>query len=129
MVKKIIELDIEKCFDRISHSCIMERLIAPSKVKTGIFRCLKSGVSVQFPEQGTPQGGVISPLLANVALNGIEDVHTSLRYADDMVFILKPKDDADKILNKVKTFLAERGMNVSESKTKVTKATNGFNFL
>ncbi|NEO81683.1 reverse transcriptase domain-containing protein [Moorena sp. SIO4G3] len=135
--KRIIELDIEKCFgrrprfanDRISHTCIMERLIAPAKIKTGIFRCLKAGVSVQFPEQGTPQGGVVSPLLANVALNGIEELHTSLRYADDMVFLLKPKDDAEKILQKVKEFLAERGMNVSESKTKVTKATDGFVFL
>ncbi|NEQ63210.1 MAG: RNA-dependent DNA polymerase, partial [Moorea sp. SIO4A1] len=107
----------------------MERLIAPAKIKTGIFRCLKAGVSVEFPEQGTPQGGVVSPLLANVALNGIENIHTSLRYADDMVFILKPKDDAEKILKKVSAFLAERGMNISQEKTKVTKATDGFDFL
>ncbi|NEO66825.1 MAG: RNA-dependent DNA polymerase, partial [Moorea sp. SIO4G2] len=71
----------------------------------------------------------VSPLLANVALNGIEDIHTSLRYADDMVFILKPKDNAEKILQKVKDFLAERGMEISEEKTKLTKATNGFDFL
>ncbi|NEO95804.1 MAG: RNA-dependent DNA polymerase [Moorea sp. SIO3G5] len=127
--KRIIELDIKKCFDRISHTCIMERLIAPAKIKTGIFRCLKAGVSVEFPEQGTPQGGVVSPLLANVALNGIEDIHPSLRYADDMVFILKPKDDADKILQKVKEFLEERGMEISEEKTKLTKTTDGFDFL
>ncbi|WP_424103037.1 reverse transcriptase domain-containing protein [Moorena producens] len=127
--KRIIELDIKKCFDRISHNSIMERLIAPAKIKTGIYRCLKAGVSVQFPDQGTPQGGVVSPLLANVALNGIEDIHTSLRYADDMVFILKPKDDAAKILEKVKAFLAERGMEISTEKTKLTKTTDGFDFL
>ncbi|NET69422.1 MAG: RNA-dependent DNA polymerase [Moorea sp. SIO1G6] len=127
--KRIIELDIKKCFDRISHTAIMERLIAPAKVKIGIFRCLKAGVSAEFPDQGTPQGGVVSPLLANVALNGIEDIHTSLRYADDMVFILKPKDNAEKILNKVKEFLAERGMEISEEKTKLTKTTDGFDFL
>ncbi|NEQ84027.1 MAG: RNA-dependent DNA polymerase [Moorea sp. SIO2I5] len=127
--KRIIELDIKKCFDRISHTSIMERLIAPATIKIGIFRCLKAGISIEFPDQGTPQGGVVSPLLANVALDGIEDIHLSLRYADDMVFILKPKDNAEKILNKVKEFLAERGMEISEEKTKLTKTTDGFDFL
>ena len=73
--KRVIELDIEKCFDRISHTCIMENLIAPIGLKLGIFRCLKSGTNVEFPDQGTPQGGVVSPLLANIALNGIERIH------------------------------------------------------
>jgi RNA-directed DNA polymerase len=60
--KRVIELDIEKCFDRISHTTIMNNLIAPKGVKLGIFRCLKAGVNPEFPEQGTPQGGVVSPL-------------------------------------------------------------------
>ncbi len=127
--KRVIELDIEKCFDRISHKSIMERLIAPSGIKLGIFRCLKAGVNPEFPEQGTPQGGVVSPLLANIALNGIEDIHQSVRYADDMVIILKPQDNADEILGKISQFLAERGMNVSAQKTHVTATTDGFNFL
>ena len=96
--KRVIELDIEKCFDRINHSSIMDKLIAPLGIKTGIFRCLKSGVNPGFPEQGTPQGGVVSPLLANIALNGIEEIHTSVRYADDMVIFLKPQDDSEQIL-------------------------------
>ena len=129
ITKRVIELDIEKCFDRISHPAIMERLIAPLGIRNGIFRCLKSGVNPEFPEQGTPQGGVISPLLANIALNGIEAIHPSVRYADDMVFILKPKDDAEKILDNIGLFLAERGMNVSERKTKIIAATDGFDFL
>lgn len=127
--KRIIELDIKKCFDRISHTSIMENLIAPTGLKLGIFRCLKAGTNVGFPDQGTPQGGVASPLLANIALNGIEDIHYSIRYADDMVFILKPQDDANKILESVKEFLAVRGMEVSEQKTKLTATTDGFNFL
>jgi hypothetical protein len=101
--KRILELDIEKCFDRISHSTIMENLIAPSGLKLGIFRCLKAGITPEFPEQGTCQGGVVSPLLANIALNGIEDCHKTkdtqnkmvshaIRYADDMVIILKPME-------------------------------------
>ncbi|NEO82412.1 reverse transcriptase domain-containing protein [Moorena sp. SIO4G3] len=129
ITKRIIELDIKKCFDRINHTSIMDRLLAPTCLKQGIFRCLKAGVNPEFPMQGTPQGGIVSPLLANVALNGIEDIHTSLRYADDMVFILKPKDNAENILQKVKNFLAERGMEISEEKTKLTKATDGFDFL
>jgi len=127
--KRVIELDIEKCFDRISHKSIMERLIAPMGIKLGIFRCLKAGVNPEFPEQGTPQGGVVSPLLANIALNGIEDIHQSVRYADDMVIILKPQDNAEVILGKISQFLAERGMKVSEKKTKLTASTDGFDFL
>jgi group II intron reverse transcriptase/maturase len=127
--KRVIELDIEKCFDRISHKSIMKRLIAPTGIKLGIFRCLKAGVNPEFPEQGTPQGGVVSPLLANIALNGIEDIHQSVRYADDMVILLKPKDNADEILGKISQFLAERGMNVSAKKTRITATTDGFDFL
>jgi group II intron reverse transcriptase/maturase len=127
--KRVIELDIEKCFDRICHKSIMERLIAPSGIKLGIFRCLLAGVNPEFPEQGTSQGGVVSPLLANIALNGIENIHQSVRYADDMVIILKPQDNAEVILGKISQFLAERGMKVSEKKTKLTATTDGFDFL
>ena len=70
-----------------------------------------------------------SPLLANIALNGIEEIHYSIRYADDMVFILKPQDNANKILGLVKEFLAARGMEISERKTKLTATTDGFDFL
>ncbi|OZH53143.1 DNA polymerase [Hydrocoleum sp. CS-953] len=127
--KRVIELDIEKCFDRINHNEIMKRVIAPQQIKMGLWECLKAGVSAEFPEQGTPQGGVVSPLLANIALNGIEDIHPSVRYADDMVFFLKPKDDAEKILEKVQQFLTKRGMNVSAEKIKITRTTAGFDFL
>ena len=137
--KRVIELDIEKCFDRINHSAIMDNLIAPAGLKLGIFRCLKAGTAIGFPDQGTPQGGVVSPLLANIALNGIESLHEyktnggwlepSIRYADDMVIILRPNDDAEVILNRISEFLAERGMKVSERKTKVTATTDGFDFL
>ena len=128
--KRIIELDIKKCFDRISHESIMTKLIATKGMKQGIFRSLKAGVFPGFPNQGTPQGGVFSPLLANIALNGIEKIHKScIRYADDMVFFLNPKDNAEKILLKIDKFLSDRGMEISKEKTKITPATKGFNFL
>jgi 5-methylcytosine-specific restriction endonuclease McrA len=72
---------------------------------------------------------VVSPLLANIALNGIEDIHYSVRYADDMVIILKLQDDEAKILARISDFLASRGMNVSARKTKITATKDGFDFL
>ena len=138
--KRVLEIDIAKCFDRISHKTILNRVIAPEFIIGGLRRCLKSGINPQFPNQGTPQGGTISPLLANIALNGIEEVGSfkasngtsesrCIRYADDMVFILKPEDSAEQTLAEVEEFLAERGMEVSQKKTKVTASTDGFDFL
>lgn len=82
---------------------------------------------------------MVSPLLANIALNGIENIgeykgrrgitSKCIRYADDMVFVLKPEDSAEEYLSKVEKFLAKRGMNVSQKKTKVTASTDGFDFL
>jgi RNA-directed DNA polymerase len=89
----------------------------------------------------------LSPLLANIALNGIESIHRynhrynhkgepngkwiepSIRYADDMVIILRPEDDAKVILDNINKFLAARGMQVNERKTKITATTDGFDFL
>ncbi len=70
-----------------------------------------------------------SPLLANIALNGIEEIQQSIRYAYDMVFILKPQDNAEQKLNRISQFLAEQGLKVSEKKTKLTATTDGFDFL
>jgi group II intron reverse transcriptase/maturase len=127
--KRVIELDIEKCFDQINHSAIMERLIAPKGIERGILRCLKAGVNPEFPEQGTPQGGVVSPLLANIVLNGIEEIHQSVRYADDMIIILKPGESAKHRIRLIEAFLKTRGLKVNETKTKITATTDGFDFL
>jgi hypothetical protein len=114
----------------------------PSGLKLDIFRCLKALANIEFPYQGTPQGGVVSPLLENIALNGVESIHSyyptdivrgryierrdkppvepSVRYADDMIIVLRPEDDVNKILEQISKFLEARGMKVSEKKTKVT---------
>lgn len=127
--KRVLELDIEKCFDRINHSSIMKMIDVPVSLKPGILRCLNSGTNPEFPKQGTPQGGVISPLLANIVLDGIESLHQSVRYADDMIFILKPGDDEKELLLKIERFLSVRGLNMSVKKTKLTSTKNGFDFL
>ena len=125
---------------REEDKAILDRVIAPEFIINGLSKCLKSGVNPKFPEQGTPQGGVVSPLLANIALNGIERIgefkgtdgmtrSKCIRYADDMIYILKPKDDANKLLLKIEEFLTQRGMNMSQKKTKLTASTDGFNFL
>ncbi|MFB2981310.1 reverse transcriptase domain-containing protein [Microseira sp. BLCC-F43] len=127
--KIILEMDIEKCFDRISHNHLMAQVIAPQSVKLGLWKCLKVGVNPEFPEQGTPQGGVCSPLLANIALNRIETIHKSVRYADDMVFIFKKGDNQAKVIDEIIEFLHVRGLNIKSAKTRFVSATDGFNFL
>lgn len=94
----MLDADIEKCFDRISHEGLLAKLYAPQPVMRLIRAWLKAGIledgKTLYPEAGTPQGGVLSPLLANIALHGFEtfvsrDGRTHrvvvIRYADDFV--------------------------------------------
>ena len=140
--KTILELDVEKCFDRIDHSFLLSNIICPQKIREGLLRCLKAGTPPEFPNQGAQQGGIVSPLLANIALNGIEDIsphfykgpngqksYTCIRYADDAVFILYPEHDPQEVLSEVEKFLKVRGLKVKESKTHIVSPTDGFNFL
>ena len=137
--KTVLELDIEKCFDRISHNALLPLVIASQPIKTGLLRCLQAGASVGFQQQGVPQGGCISPLLANIALNGVENIGAygkrirrtfpCVRYADDMVFVLKSNQNSIEILEEIQVFLSTRGLNTKASKTRIVAATDGFDFL
>lgn len=136
ITKTILEMDIEKCFDRISHQTILSKVELPKVAIKGLRRAIKAGVKGEFPrsEMGTPQGGVISPLLANIALNGIETAPrdkgvTGIRYADDLVFICKPGVNPIYVKADVSLFLKERGLQIKESKTKTVRSTDGFDFL
>lgn len=82
LTKRILELDIEKCFDKIDHKFLMQSVQLPKVAKNGLFRSIKAGVRGEFSssESGTPQGGVISPLLANIVLHGLENVGEEVRY-------------------------------------------------
>lgn len=82
ITKRILELDIEKCFDKIDHKFLMQSVQLPKAAKNGLFRAIKAGVRGEFSssESGTPQGGVISPLLANIVLHGLENVGEKVRY-------------------------------------------------
>jgi len=141
----ILEADISKCFDKISHEFLMKQ--TPICHKMVLKQWLKSGVMEQLnymeTDAGTPQGGVISPLLCNVALNGIEEyikkdnprfrgmssgVHV-IRYADDMIITGKSKEIAIKNQKLLREFLIERGLELNENKTLITHIKNGFDFL
>jgi len=146
--KRILELDIEKCFDKIDHKFLMRSIQLPKAAKQGIYRAIKAGVRGEFPSAkvGTPQGGVISPLLANIVLHGLENVGHELRYkarsggkqidtikgfryADDVVFLLRPEDNPEVLRQHIDTLLETRGLKVKEAKTKIVHSTDGFDFL
>jgi RNA-directed DNA polymerase len=94
-------------------------------------------------EAGTPQGGVISPLLANIALHGMESAlgvridhrgqlvskRAVVRYADDFVVFCENKEDAEKAEITLQKWLGKRGLSLSPEKTKIVHLTEGFNFL
>lgn len=140
--KTIVEIDIEKCFDNINHDKLMTLVILPRGLKNALRSALKAGVLTERDKTltGTPQGGVISPLLANIALHGVEDlqnervsstssIQRGFRYADDMVFILKEGEDPAELLKRINEFLKERGLNINETKSQTVPATKGFVFL
>lgn len=139
--KTILEVDIEGCFDNINHDKIMELSTLPGAAKRFLKSALVAGVLKERDKTlvGTPQGGVISPLLCNIALHGIEDLNNvkikgqkyqrGLRYADDMVFILQPNECGPTLLNRVKDFLSSRGLKANMAKTRFVSPLEGFDFL
>ena len=139
--KTILELDIEGCFDNISHQKMLELVTLPGVAKKFLRSALEAGVLKERDKTlvGTPQGGVISPVLSNIALHGVEDLNNAkikgqkyqrgLRYADDMVFIVMPGQSGEELLRKVKSFLATRGLKADNTKTKIVSTIEGFDFL
>lgn len=133
----VLEADIASCFDWIAHDPLLARLHLFRDV---VRRWLKVGV-VEFghhepTESGTPQGGVISPLLANIALDGIEELFAGkwwarvARYADDFVVVAAtPRIIARTIRPAVERFLAKRGLELNPLKSGTASLGTGFNFL
>jgi group II intron reverse transcriptase/maturase len=140
--KRILELDIEGCFDNINHEKLMSLVTLPGAATKFLWSALRAGVlrERETTKTGTPQGGVISPLLCNIALHGVEDLHNEwvyrsrwhqkgLRYADDMIFILNEDESWNELFNKVKEFLMTRGLKPQEAKTRLVSSKEGFDFL
>lgn len=144
----ILEGDIQACFDKISHEWIVQKVpivdkyILRSWLKAGYLH----GNAFYNTDEGTPQGGVISPTLANIALDGLErllapwtgrttvkgrcaKVHY-VRYADDFVITGSSKELLEhEILPVIQAFFAERGLILSTEKTIITHISEGFDFL
>jgi RNA-directed DNA polymerase len=143
----VLEGDIRACFDRISHRWLedhvpMDQVILRQWLKAGF---LEKGTLFATTE-GTPQGGIASPALANRALDGLErllamrfaatptqrkenKVHL-IRYADDFVVTGTSKELLrDEVQPLVAHFLSERGLELSHEKTSITRVTEGFDFL
>ncbi len=144
--KYVLDADIAACFDKISHSAVLTKLQTYPVMRRAVRAWLKAGVmdgEEIFPTtEGSPQGGVISPLIANIALHGLEtavaEVHPKakvIRYADDLV-VLHPELEVIKAAKQtVSQWLDSMGLELKPSKTQITHTLNhhegnvGFDFL
>jgi RNA-directed DNA polymerase len=147
----ILDADLTAAFDKISHSFLLDRLggfpardMIAGWLKAGVF---EAGKGFAPTEEGSPQGGVVSPLLLNVALHGLEEaagvryqtgayagrVRDSspvlVRYADDFAACCHTRQQAQEIRGKLAGWLAGRGLALNEDKTRVVCLTQGFDFL
>lgn len=143
--KFVLDADIKGYFDNINHKKLLEFVhmrISDRKILKLIRKWLKCGVVGEFErnETGTPQGGVISPLLANIYLHEFDKFwHTQtrvkgklVRYADDFVILFASREDAELGMRLVKAKMAELGLTLNTEKTKIVDmgdGKEGFDFL
>ncbi|MDA1052619.1 MAG: reverse transcriptase domain-containing protein [Planctomycetota bacterium] len=138
----VLDADIAGFFDNLSHQAVMRELsdvVADGNILRLVEKFLRAGVmeggQVQPTRVGTPQGGVASPLLANIALNVLDwHLHERgcrlVRYADDFVVLCPSEHEAKEALTLVQRFLENRlGLRLSPEKTTVTRFHEGFAFL
>lgn len=144
-IRYVVEVDIKGYFDNIDHKwlieCLRQRIKDPSFLRL-VVRFLKSGVMedgrYQETDKGTPQGGVLSPILSNIYLHYILDLWFErkvkrelkgnaweIRYADDFVIFAQNKEDAEGIIAKLKERLSKFGLENSEEKTRIVEFGRG----
>jgi RNA-directed DNA polymerase len=138
----VLDADIKACFDRISHEWLLNNILIDKKV---LKSWLKAGYIDRHvfyhTNEGTPQGGIISPILANMTLDGLELALRTVvprtgakvnmvRYADDFVITGSSRELLEEIvLPCVTAFMAERGLTLSPEKTHIVHIDQGFDFL
>ena len=139
----VLEADIEGCFDHISHPWLLEHIPMDREVLRKWLKCGYVELHVRYAtEAGTPQGGIISPTLANMTLDGLEALLKKhfgkrnsnkvnlVRYADDFIITGCSKELLEqKVKPLVETFMAERGLRLAPEKTTITHIDDGFDFL
>jgi RNA-directed DNA polymerase len=139
--RHVLDADISGFFDNIPHAVVLRGLtavVADGNILNLVARFLTAGVLengvVQSTTLGTPQGGVLSPLLANIALNFL-DWHLDglgyrfVRYADDFIVLCQTERQAKEARQAVERFLESLGLSLSPEKTRVTSFRQGFTFL
>ena len=154
MAKRVwaLDADLAAAFDRIDHDHLLASLGSfPARdlirgwLKAGVF---EAGKGFAPTAEGTPQGGVISPCLLNVALHGLEEaagvryktsgIHAgepvagspvAVRYADDVVVLCHSQEQAEQVKARLAGWLAPRGLALNEDKTKIVHLGEGFDFL
>jgi group II intron reverse transcriptase/maturase len=140
-LRVVLDADIQAFFDRLPQPVIMQAVaaeVADGNILRLVQKFLRSGVmenGVFKPTTiGTPQGGVISPLLANIVLNHLDwQLHERgfhfVRYADDFVVICQSRNQAEGALHFVRQVLATLGLQLSAEKTRITTFGKGYSFL
>jgi RNA-directed DNA polymerase len=132
----VLDADIKGAFDNISHDFTVNAIgMLPGRQL--IKQWLKAGYVeaeiLHSTESGVPQGGVISPLLLNIALNGMERLVGSnagfIRYADDFVVTAPRRDQIEALIPHLEEWLKQRGLEMHSAKTKLVSIQDGFNFL
>jgi RNA-directed DNA polymerase len=139
--RHVLDADISGFFDNIPHEIVLRGLrnvVADGNILNLVEKFLTAGVMedgvVQTTTLGTPQGGVLSPLLANIALNFL-DWHMEVlglrfvRYADDFVVLCQSEHQAQEAQTQIESFLTSLGLSLSPAKTKITTFLKGFTFL
>ena len=140
--KWVVDVDLKSYFDTIPHDKLKElvrRRIGDKRVLALIHQWLKAGImeegNVRNPTDGTPQGGVLSPLLSNIYLNEIDKLWNDnasvriVRYADDMVLFCKSHRQAEFVLGKLREQFSSLGLTLNDEKTKIAHVRDGFDFL
>jgi RNA-directed DNA polymerase len=137
----VVDIDIKGYFDAIPHERLMaqvEEHVADGRVVKLIEACLKQGVMEGMEswetEEGTPQGGVISPLLANIYLNPLDWLMVQagldmVRYADDMVILCPDRATAEAALSQVRSWMEAAGLELHPEKTKIVDLTQEGSFF
>lgn len=137
----VVDADITGCYDNIDQERTLDevnRRIADGKVLKLIRAFLKAGVmeemEVRKSERGTPQGGIISPLLANIYLHALDEKLESkgiawVRYADDFLLLCDSREEAEAALEAVRGILEGMGLSLSPEKTRIAHLDEGFDFL
>jgi RNA-directed DNA polymerase len=160
--KLVFDADIRKCFDNINHDALLAKLKSFPLMEKQIEAWLKAGIMDEYSNiprenlRGTPQGGIISPLLANIALHGLEEHLKSyvssrnfpkphpkaargartkqialgvIRYADDIIIIHRNPEIMNMVIHETKEWLTQLGLELSPDKSRLQWASQSFKYL